>query len=191
MPPRDLATIRLVATRYRELQGLRLVLAAAVFLALLAADWFDDFPRPLAALLVCAIWSFAEAYLNHYYSRRFGVVEQPASVMAAIFGLALVISLILSWGTGSPDPMLAVFATAHIWIAVRDFPLRAYHLLGFLSVGAVFASTSIPHIVSLHPGVMLTLYPASLIAIGFLDHHLLATLRVEQSGLLESTDESV
>jgi MFS family permease len=185
MPPRDLATIRLVTERYRELQGLKLVLAAAVFLALLTAEWGGFVPgvlsRSIVGLLACLVWGFGDAYLNSYYSRRFGVVEQPVGLMSALFGLALVIALIVSWGSGSPHPVLAVFAGAHLWIAVRDFPSRTHHLLGCLAAAAVLTTESFPHLVDLHPTLSLTLYPASIVPIGLLDHRMLKILRLHKS----------
>jgi hypothetical protein len=79
-------------------------------------------------------------------------------------------------------PTLWTVGLASVWLAVRDWPWRAYYLLAAGAVALGFIASA-PITGALPPnltiGVIMLLLGASMVAIGLLDHALLVKLMKE------------
>ena len=196
MDAADLARIRLVTTRYRELQGLRTVAAVAACVPLF---WLQPYIRLLrymgsaeavAGLLLsvapAVLITTAHPLLNRYYARRFGSVAPQGSGVNLQMWLWAAVLFASLWldssrlGTGSPSAFLIAAALWSINIAVRDWPWRGHYVVPAVICGA--ATWSIAGIPALQAPDLETYarIPVSvgLVACGaaaILDHRLLVT----------------
>lgn len=194
MTEERLERIRLLSRRFHELQGLRVALAGAM-LALVVGGYLTLAPEPsnngaIAAmglsfvLIVPGVFS-----LNRYYATRFGrqVVSPPRHPgrLLFIWSAYMVVAWILH--ARYPEipagaPTLSVVAFASIWLAIRDWPWRAYYLLATVAVSIGFIASA-PITGALAPnmtvGVLFLLLGASMVPIGLLDHLLLVKLMKE------------
>jgi hypothetical protein len=188
----QLETIRLVTERYRDLQGLRLVIAGAMLAStaggLLMADARQR--AVLIALIVTFIAMMPVLWLvDRYYTAKFGrTVGRPTPIAGWWLLGAMAVSATLTGKPLGPGQMASVFvigAAAALWIAIRDWPLRAYHLLGCVSVafGAAIQLLSLqsdflPRAQAIaHLGLGLAYIP-----IGLLDHRLLTSVMRDRAG---------
>jgi hypothetical protein len=142
MDGRELARIRFVTLRYRELQGLRHL---AIMPSCLLTLWLQPYFRLLRymgpwealagfflSIAPCLLLFPAHHLMTVYYARRFGNVgtsalsgDRVAQVVVVAGGV-----LIDMWnGTGISATLVAI-ALVSLQIAVRDRPWRLHHLIG-------------------------------------------------------------
>jgi hypothetical protein len=186
----QLDRIRLVSTRFRELQGLCVAVAGAA-MAFIVGGYALIARRPsndgamLAVLLAFVLAAPAVWSLNRYYAARFG--RQLASRrMAGRTALALVAYVVVAATLNARfeaipagAPTAVTVALASLWISIRDWPWRAYYLGATAAVAIGFAAST-PITGLLPPHMTLTtifvLLGASMVPIGLLDHLTLVRL---------------
>ena len=187
-----LERIRLLSRRFHELQGLRVALAGAS-LTVVVGGYATLAPDPtnngaIAAVLLSFLLIVPGVLsLNRYYAAKFGrQVMSPRPhhpVRLALIGTAyMVLAGILN--ARFPEipagaPTLATVGLASIWLAVRDWPWRAYYLLATMAVAIGFvASAPITGVLApnMTIAVIMLLLGASMVAIGLLAHMLLVKL---------------
>jgi len=189
----QLERIRLLSSRFHQLQGLRVAaagasLAAVMGLYLLVASAPTD-NGALVALGVSVVPMFASVrWLDRYYTATFGrQVANPRQLprkvlfFFAYWGTAAVLNhLIPSIPAGAPTA--ATTAIAAVWVAIRDWPSRSYYLGAAVAV-ALGLALSAPVGGVLPPNltltVIFTLVGVSFVPIGILDHRLLVKLVAE------------
>jgi hypothetical protein len=185
MTQEHLERIHLLSRRFQELQGLRVALAGAL-MALVVGGYVVTAPTPsnngaMIALLVSfaliapGVWS-----LNRYYTTKFGRQvsgprRNPWPILLlwwALFAVAWTLNARFE-AIPAGAPSAATVAVASIWIAIRDWPWRAYYLLAPVAVGSGFIASA-PVTGVLEPGMTLgtlfLLLGASMVPIGLLDH---------------------
>lgn len=155
----ELARIRFVTSRHRELQGLRQVV---IVLACLFSFWSRPYVEGLRyfgrfeavvglflSVLPLLVTLAARPWLDGYYGRRFGSVAGSASPWSRDsigWGLLLVAGAsadIATYRQGPPIAFLIAGALVALHVVVRDWPMRRHHLLtaGLCASGAwLFAS---------------------------------------------------
>jgi hypothetical protein len=186
-----LTRIRLLSSRFYELQGLRVALTGAC-ISLVVGGYIVAAPHPTnnGAMLALLI-SFAPVipgvwWLNRYYAATFGrqVWRPPRHAPLVMLGFYVVAASVNTWIPEIPAgaPTMAVVAVASMWVAIRDWPHRAYYLGATAAVVTGFAATAsgagllAPNLTL---GTMFLLIGASLVPIGLLDHLLLIKLMRE------------
>jgi hypothetical protein len=187
MSEHDLALIRLVAGRYRELQGLRRVVDAGslVFLwSLLRIGPVerDSGPYMLASLTWAALTMWSARRVVRYYRERFGSTpgdgtrwdETPGGTAYAGQRLLLVWTCMLMGGAfGAVLPLLTLYAARVTW---RDWPYRPHWLLLVLE-GTAFslAFYSLDSAAQFHEWQWRFIWTAApaLVIVGLLDHRVL------------------
>lgn len=182
-----LATIRLVTERYTELQGLRVAFAGGLIAAVCGAVLIAT-PEPalqvvnLALLAAFGVNLVAHLVLARHYRRRYGrTTVSPSRAAMGWFALALVavITVVDSrFRTGPFAGLLVVGAVSALWIVVRDFPKRAYHLFAVAgsALGAMlmFMASGTPQL-GRAQALGMFVFGLAYIPIGLLDHRLLAS----------------
>ena len=180
MDPR-LAEIRLVAANFRELRGLTVaglgavnVVAFSGFL-LFGPARLDTLDWSLLMMLVCLAQGFLMAGMARYYQGRFGAVEGGASSTKIVIAVGVVLALILTLRWPSFGAVFVPFAMMELWIVIRDFPRRGYHLIGVAGALAAmgFAVAADPLSPDRSVLTAIVIHGASLVVPGILDHQLL------------------
>jgi hypothetical protein len=198
-----LERIRLLSRRFRELQGLRVALAGAA-MAFVFGGYVLTTPEPtydgaIGALLawfvivIPCVWS-----MNRYYAARFGrQVPRPRKlgpILIVGFAYSLVGTVLNAWIEGIPTgtPTLAIVAFCSVWLAIRDWPWRAYYLAPTVAVAIGFAASA-PISGILAPNMTLPtifiLLGVSMVPVGILDHLLLVRL-VKEARELQPAGEA-
>jgi len=189
-----LERIRLLSQRFHELQGLRVALAGAT-LALVEGCYLTLAPEPsnngaIVAMMLSFVLIVPGVFsLNRYYATRFGrqVVSPPRHPGRLVFIWASYMVVAWTLNARFPEipaggPTLGTVAVASIWLAIRDWPWRAYYLLATAAVSIGFIASA-PISGALAPnmtvGVLFLLLGASMVPIGLLDHLLLVKLMKE------------
>jgi hypothetical protein len=177
-----------VTPRYPQLQGLRLIPAAFVFLA--AAPWHlrlyhlpgeNQRNAPIRYLLVALfVAAGASLPIKKWYEPRWGKVTQglkgfPLPAMVAVLvGMVLAQSLVPAQALPFSLP-LVVLAVALAVVGAMHYPYRRHYLLA----AAVFAALSLHRTLGVPPDVWGALSFATigivLIIVGLGDHRLIAT----------------
>lgn len=150
MAENDLAMIRFVTTRYRDLQGLRTVLHGACIVSVWAIlRWAPPDRRPgtffVAALLWASLSMWGGARVRRYYAGRFGRATPPGGDRFddTVYALAhepyimLLVSTAISLG-GQFALLLPVLTVTTAWKVWRDWPYRTHWLVPVV-VGAAFS----------------------------------------------------
>lgn len=139
-----LRRIRLVSERYHELQGLRGALIGSAFtlsmgLYLVATGWNDGVIHVGFAIgLALAITILGMRWLDGYYEISFGR-EKPGAAAQRLGTFVIPVSGLLGmilddWLPGSSNGGIFMGLGAFwLWIALRDWPLRGYHLIGAIA----------------------------------------------------------
>jgi hypothetical protein len=137
---RDLQRLRLATERYWEMQGLRQALVGIVFAVVfggLLLSGLDPVPGRIGAAVALGALAAIVAgmlWLDRYYARVFGRLQPTRAARRFAVWIVPGTLIALMWLhplVGAPPYSLyflgwAVFAG---WIAWRDWPLRAHHLL--------------------------------------------------------------
>jgi hypothetical protein len=141
----DLARIRFVTSRYRQLQGLRQLAIVPPCLLLL---WFQPYVRLLrylgpweamAGLILSVVPMLmiagAHPLLDRYYTRKFGAVAPDAvarrdSVLQGVLlSAGILIDGFVLAGQRGPSATVLALGILSLHIGVRDWPWRAHHLI--------------------------------------------------------------
>lgn len=127
--------------------------------------------------------------VDRYYAATFSrIVGRPSPIAAWWLLGAVAVSAIVPGGPLGPGQMAVPFligAAAAFWIAVRDWPLRAHHLLGCAAVafGAAIQlmslqSDSLPRAQAIAFFALGVAY----VPVGLLDHRLLTSVMRKPNG---------
>lgn len=188
MDRQRLERVWLLSSRFHELQGLRVALAgAAITIAL--GGYLVATPVPTnngamvalaasAVLMAPGVW-----WLNRYYATTFGrQVWKPGRLtrwfLPAYFVMAWLLNAsIPSIPAGTPTVVTVLVVS--MWVAIRDWPWRAYYLAAAVAVAIVFSFTAsgggilAPHLTL---AMLFLAVGISFVPIGMLDHLLLVKL---------------
>ena len=180
--------IRLLSARFHELQGLRLAFAGAC-LTLGVGGYLMGTAQPTdTGAMIALVASFVPVivgmpWLNRYYATTFGRQEWSRSRYAPLF---LIVYVAVGWclNTWIPSipagaPTTATVILASLWIAVRDWPWRAYYLGCATAVAIAFTASASGTGVLAAQMTLATIFVtigAAFVAIGLLDHLLLVKL---------------
>ena len=181
--------IRFMSRRFNELQGFRvawtglcITIGLGSYLAVTAQ------PTDNGAMIALVV-SFAPVVpgvwrLNRYYASTFGrQVAAPKPrwwplAMIPLFGfMAFLNAQFPSIPAGAPTLMVVAIASA--WVAIRDWPWRAYYFGATAAVALTFAASA-SGAGAMDPGrtlgAMFLAVGISMVLIGLLDHFLLVRL---------------
>ena len=191
MDQQRLERIRLLSSRFHELQGLRVALAGiaiviAVGVYVIAAPVPTNNGALIAlggafVLLLPGIW-----WLNRYYAATFGrQVWRPGRFTWLFLPVYFVIASWLNAAIPSipaGGPTVATVVIVSVWVAIRDWPWRAYYLIAPVAVATAFSVTASGGGVidaSLTLAVLFLSVGTAFVPIGMLDHMLLVRLMKE------------
>jgi hypothetical protein len=151
----------------------------------------------LALLVAMGPIFLSVSSLNRYYATTFGRQvrkpvknSRPVIIFYAVYfaGAWALNHLIPAIPAGTPT--VATVAVASVWMAIRDWPWRAYYLGAPVAVAIGFAATQ-SGFGLLPPGVTLAtlffLIGTAMVPIGLLDHRLLVKLTEEARQLETET----
>jgi len=155
MASQDPRLIRLVAARYRQMQGLA-TMADAFWLLLTAAGFFliseEWHALPFGVVLAVYLWSrmtWMKRRIQRHYAERFGRTGSPdfRQNLGLMFNMVIAYNQILRDLFHAPDPvrvsmMAAGLCGYPLWIGIRDFSYRSHWLL--LVVAGLGVSIQIP-----------------------------------------------
>ena len=188
MGEQRLDRIRLLSARFHELQGLRLAFAGAC-LTLGVGGYIISAPQPTdPGAMIAMVASFVPVvagmpWLNRYYAATFGrqAWSRPRYAPLFLIGYVVISFCLNTWIPSIPAgaPTMATVALASVWVAIRDWPWRAYYLGVTTAVAIAFtASASGAGLLApnLTLGTIFTAIGASFVAVGLLDHLLLVKL---------------
>jgi hypothetical protein len=184
---RRLETIRLVTARYEQLKGLRLVLVGVIFATTFGAVALTD-PQigsatvQLAIVVTLVMFVPCQLLLDRYYRSKFGTIVKPASRATGVwFGVAIGVTALITdklTGSGPLTGALIIAVAQGLWIAIRDWPLRAHHLLGCLGAagGVVIQFTAVHGNLPRAQAIAFLVVGLAYIPVGLLDHRLLTSV---------------
>ena len=186
----QLERVRLLSARFYELQGLRVALAGAAITAGVGGYLFATTAPTNNGALAALVVSFVPVlpgvrWLNRYYAATFGrqVFKPKPFVRPAffLFGYAAIATVLNTTVPAIPAgaPTLAVVAVVSVWLAVRDWPWRAYYLLVPAALAFAFTLTTSGGGALDSNLTLVVLFLAlgvSMTAVGLLDHLLLVKL---------------
>ena len=197
MDRKQLERIQLLSARFHELQGLRAALAGAA-IAVGVGGYLLATAEPtnngaLGALVVSfvpvvpGVW-----WLNRYYAATFGrqvftpkPFVRPALFLLAYTAVGMVLNATIP-AIPAGAPTVAVVALVSVWVALRDWPWRAYYLLVPAALALAFTVTASGG-GALDPGLTLSVLfvtlGVSMAAVGLLDHLLLVKLTQQSRAL--------
>ena len=185
-----LARIKLLSSRFHELQGLR-VAVAGMMLAILMAVYVGVTPTPTndGALILLMAWFAltlpAAWWVQRYYDRTFGrQVSKPKNLVRTLLLLNVyfVIAMFLNSrfpAIPSGAPTAFSVALLSLWVAIRDWPWRGYYLGATAAVAiALGLSAAVGGVLdpNLTLAAMFFAVGSSMVPIGLLDHRLLVKL---------------
>jgi hypothetical protein len=191
MDQQRLERIRLLSSRFHELQGLRLALAGTAII-IAVGGYLIAAPEPTnngalialgmsSVLMLTGMW-----WLNRYYAATFGrQVWKPGRFTWLFLPVYFVVATLLhvsipSIPAGAPTAAMVVLAS--VWVAIRDWPWRAYYLAAPVAVVIAFRFTASGGGViepQLTLAVLFLTIGASFVPVGMLDHVLLVKLMKE------------
>ena len=184
---KNLKRVQLVTRHFGELQGLRLSLFGSVFTLVFGAyvlappaEGSGGIWIALAAALLVIVP--CQRVVERYYESTFGRVRRAPSNTSSWKSAALGASLVLIGMALKLPPLAAALPFVvgfSLWIVIRDWPFRAYHLAGF---GAALSATLLlmtPAAVAAPDAATaaaLLLFGVAYVPVGLLDHRLLVSL---------------
>ena len=151
MDQQRLDRIRLLSARFHELQGLRLALAG-VCLALGMGGYLLGTPQPTdSGAMIAMAASFVPVsagmpWLNRYYATTFGrqVKTRPRHAQLFLFVYVVIFWCLNIWIPSIPAgaTTTATVILASLWVAIRDWPWRAYYLGATVAVATAFTANA-------------------------------------------------
>ena len=191
MDQQRLERIRLLSSRFHELQGLRVALAGTAIIVavggyLVAAPVPTNNGAMIAVATSFVLMGPGLWWVNRYYATTFGrQVWKPARFTKVFLPAYLVVAWTLNASipaipAGAPTAATVVVVSA--WVAIRDWPWRAYYLAAPVAVTIAFTFTASgggdinPHLTL---AILFLTLGASFVPIGLLDHMLLVKLMRE------------
>jgi len=146
MDSRDLARIRFVTRHQDELRGLHTAVFGLWMVALLAMSSYAPFHRRGASLaffmVVMTLPNILHEIASRWYAARIGRVGsgrrpflRTRLAWALLFGGIALDALGVTPVAGHSG-LLVLLAGYSLWVAVRDFPFRAYHLVALVLIAA-------------------------------------------------------
>lgn len=189
MTQAGLDRIRLLSARFKEPQGFRVALTGAC-IAIVMGGYLIGTPAPTGnGAMVAVLVSFVPVipglwWLSRYYAMNFGrqAWSPPRHWLLFLIGYQVVGWSFNTWIPSIPagGPTLATVALASLWVAIRDWPWRAYYLGVTLAVAVAFTATSSGAGLIQNPdltlGVLFLTVGVSMVPVGLLDHLLLVRL---------------
>lgn len=190
MDQSHLARIQLLSRRFHELQGLRVAFAGAT-LAIVMAGYAVKPNTNEGALMALPVWFLltlpGELWLQRYYARTFGrqvSKPKPGKVVRTLllFNIYFVVGIFLNiWFPAIPSGAPTAFTVAllSLWVAIRDWPWRAYYLGATVAVALALGLSALVGGVldpRLTLAAMFFAVGTSMVPIGLLDHRLLVKL---------------
>lgn len=184
---RELLRIQFVGRRYPELQGLRIVLVGGVFTLVFGAYVVAPPAEGGAAIWIAlgaafAVIASSMRSVERWYEGQFGRVVPLRDGQSSWKGAASGIGCLLtSMVLRIPPAAMAMpmVAWLHLWVAIRDWPYRRYHLFGSITatVSTLLLLTPAAHAApDLAVAAGFLLVGVVTIPIGFLDHQLLVSV---------------
>jgi hypothetical protein len=191
MDQHRLERIRLLSSRFNELQGLRVALAGTVII-IAVGGYLVAVPVPtnngvMVALAVSFVLMAPGVWwLNRYYAATFGrQVWKPGRFTRWFLPAYFVVASLLN--ASIPEipagaPTVATVVVVSVWVAMRNWPWRAYYLAAPVAVAIAFRFTasgggvSNPHMTL---AILFLTIGVSFVPIGMLDHMLLVKLMKE------------
>ena len=148
----SLDRVRLVSQRFTPLQGLA-VAAAGILFVLVFGVYLVAAPAPgrgiwialaIAFLLAVPLTSLSRRYYAATLGRVSPIAYRLTLIQVVAMALAMgVIDRVLS--VPAPANALPIAAAGALWIAIRDWPFRIYHLGGCLAALGAFALQIMPN----------------------------------------------
>jgi hypothetical protein len=186
MEHRDsLDRVLLVSQRFTELQGLA-VAAAGMLFTLTFGAYLVARPAPGRSIWIALAIAFLLSWplthlIRRYYATTLGRVSPKAYRLPLVQLGAMAVTMgVIDQALAVPAPAnaLPIAAAGALWIAIRDWPFRSYHLAGCLVAAAAFALQIVPNTglssdVALAVGFLMV--GLVYVPIGLLDHRLLVS----------------
>ena len=199
MDQQRLERIRLLSSRFHELQGLRVALAGTAII-IAVGGYLIAAPVPtnngaMIALAVSFVLMLPGMWgLNRYYATTFGrQVWRPGRFTRWFLPAYFLVAWLLNASIPSIPagaPTVATVVVVSVWVAIRDWPWRVYYLAAPLAVAVAFSFTASgggvlnPHLTL---AVIFLTMGAAFVPIGMLDHMLLVKLMKEARAPESST----
>lgn len=188
----QLARIRLLSSRFVELQGLRVAFAGGTMAIVLGSYLIMAEPTSsgaiIAMLMSFVLMTPGEWWLHRYYATRIGrQVPKPRKSWPTLVFFAIYFAVATYLNSRFPAipagaPTAATVVLISLCVAIRDWPWRA-HYLGAAAAVAIAFSINVFSAGVVDPGRTLafTLFAGGLsfVPIGLLDHRLLLRLMAE------------
>jgi hypothetical protein len=185
----DVALVRLVTRRHRELQGLRTIADAGVMILIgagLSLRTYTALAFIVDFVALCGYgwlwWKWTRHTIGAYYASRVGRVAVrgwglPVTVTTMValqFGAICIDLRVARWASVALFAMMLVAVPA--WYVVRDWPYRIHWLLPTAAAGiatASFAKVVNHEDATLWWGEFALLIGTALLIAGWFDHRLL------------------
>ena len=192
MDERQLARIRLLSSRFLELQGLRVAFAGATIAMVFAVYLASTHPTAsggLAALALSFVLMFPGQWWAHqYYARTVGRQvptpgkRWPLPIVFSVYFLAATYINRTYPAIPAGGPTIGVVVLASLMVAVRDWPWRAHYLLTAVAPVLAFSAAALRGD-TIDPGMTLSVTllttGISMVIVGLLDHRLLIKLMAD------------
>jgi hypothetical protein len=201
MTENHLQRIRFLSSRFLPLQGLRVAAMGATLTAVMCGYLIaTSQPTNNGALIALGVTGLlmipGQWWAHYYYTSRFG--RQRAKPKDRRYTLMfLAVYWVVAWclhtwvpsiPAGAPTAMTVALYSS--WVAIRDWPSRAYYAGATVAIVLAFAATSSGGGILPPNLTLVTVFLAvgvSLVPIGILDHLLLVRLLKEVGGLQAAT----
>ncbi len=190
---KHLKRIHLVSRHFGELQGLRMALfgsaSTLVFGTYVAAPPAEGQGAIWIALAAAfGLTAACQRFVRHYYDSTFGRVSPNRSnhgPLSGWSGAALGFLMVLSGLAAKLPPSAAglpFIAGLSLWIVIRDWPFRTYHLVGFaaaLSGTFLLMTPAAAAAPDASVAAAFLLLGVACVPVGFFDHRLLVSVMRE------------
>jgi hypothetical protein len=193
MDQQQLARIRLLSSRFRELQGLRVAFAGGT-MAIVSGSYLMATTAPTSSgAMIALLASFVlmipgEWWLHRHYARTVGrQVPTPRNPWPVVAFVTIYLAIGIFLDSRFPEipsgaPTMATVVLASLVVAIRDWPWRAHYLGVAAAVTVAFCANVFGDGV-VDPGMTLTtvffVTGLSFVPAGLLDHRLLLRLMEE------------
>jgi hypothetical protein len=178
----QLVRIRLLSTRFHQLQGLRLALGGMVYAIVFGSYLLALEPTEAGVLVALGVSTLVmlpgDRALRRYYHASFGrqvpYARDPRRLLFVYAGMGFFGALLK---LDPPSLCIGIVGAYSLWVAIRDWPLRRYYVGAAAAVAVAVAAQFTGRA---DPDVTLAMsflaIGVAYVPIGFLDHRLLVTL---------------